>query len=111
MKELKVTRLYEGVGDKALILWEMMADLALTPEQVAYVGDDINDLPAFSVAGVRIAVADAALPLRSRAHFVTGKPGGRGAVREAIERILIAQGRYEMAVEAYLTQNRAGSRQ
>ena len=111
MAELKIKRLYEGIGDKALILREMMTDLALRPEQIAYIGDDINDLPAFSVAGVRIAVADAALPLRSKAHVVTGRRGGYGAVREAIERILVAQGRYDAAIKAYLTQNRASSRQ
>ncbi len=94
MAELHVTELIQGCGDKAVALQSLMKQFALEAEQVAYIGDDINDLPAFDVAGVRIAVADAADLVRARADYVTQRPGGRGAVRDAIEEILKA-GRLE----------------
>ena len=62
---------------------------------MAFVGDDLTDLPAFDVAGVKIAVADAAELVRMRADWVTPRAGGRGAVRDAIEEILRRQGRLE----------------
>jgi 3-deoxy-D-manno-octulosonate 8-phosphate phosphatase (KDO 8-P phosphatase) len=71
---------------------------------VAYVGDDINDLPAFEVAGVKIAVANAAETLKSKADWVTPRSGGTGAVRDAIEEILRRQGRLEEAEAAFLAQ-------
>lgn len=105
--KLGVTALYLGVGDKAATLREIMAAQALTPPEVAYIGDDLNDLPAFGVAGVRIAVADAAPYLRARADWVTPRGGGRGAVRDAIDYILTVQDRYEEAVAAYLAREQA----
>ncbi len=112
MAELHVADLVQGAGDKARVLQELMARHELTPAQVAYVGDDINDLPAFDTVGVRIAVADAVPLLRARADWVTERPGGRGAVREALDAILAAQGRTEEAVAAYLASVRdAAARQ
>lgn len=111
MAELRVSRVYEGIGDKAHVLSGMMAELDLRPEQVAYIGDDVNDLPAFSVAGVRFAVSDASQVLKDAADHVTSRAGGHGAVREAIDRILLAQGRLDAAVESYLAASRIGPRQ
>ena len=111
LTELKADRIFEGVGDKAAVLRSLLADEGLAAEQVAYIGDDINDLPAFDVAGVRFAVADASEHLKERADHVTVHCGGRGAVREAIESILEAQGRLGEAIEAYLSAGRAGPRQ
>jgi 3-deoxy-D-manno-octulosonate 8-phosphate phosphatase (KDO 8-P phosphatase) len=66
-----------------------------------YVGDDLNDVPAFREAGVRVAVADAAPELRSMADWVTLAPGGRGAIREVVEAVLHSQGRWEEVVEDF----------
>jgi len=108
MAELKVTDLVQNCGDKAAALRELLNHYGLTPAEVAYVGDDINDLPAFDMAGVKIAVADASQLVKARADWVTPRPGGYGAVRDAVEEILRRQGRLEEAVAAYLETNRAG---
>jgi 3-deoxy-D-manno-octulosonate 8-phosphate phosphatase (KDO 8-P phosphatase) len=102
MAELKVSDLIQNCADKASALKDLLAKYALTPNQAAYVGDDINDLPAFDVVGVKIAVANASELLKARADWVTPRPGGAGAVRDAIEEILRRQGRLNEAVEAYL---------
>ncbi len=107
MRGLGITDLYLGIGDKAGRMRAIMAAQNLSPLEVAYIGDDLNDLPAFDVAGVRIAVADAAPLLRARADWVTPRVGGRGAVRDAIDYILTVQDRYEEAVAAYLAHEQA----
>ncbi len=108
MAELKVMDLVQSCGDKAAALRELLERYNLTPAEAAYVGDDINDLPAFDVAGVKIAVADASEFVKARADWVTPRPGGHGAVRDAVEEILRRQGRLDEAVAAYLAANRAG---
>lgn len=107
MRGLGITELFLGIGDKAAKMREIMVTQHLSPQEVAYLGDDLNDLPAFGVAGVRIAVADAAPLLRARADWVTPRGGGRGAVRDAIDYILTVQDRYEEAVAAYLAREQA----
>ena len=102
MAELKVTDLVQNCGDKAAALTRMMTQYDLRPDQTAFVGDDINDLPAFAVAGVKIAVADASETLKAKADWITPRRGGAGAVRDAIEEILRRQGRLDEAVAAYL---------
>ncbi len=102
MAELGVEDVIQASGDKAAALRVLMARHGLSPAQVAFVGDDINDLPAFEVAGLKIAVADADALVREQADFVTPRPGGHGAVRDAIDEILRRAGRLEEAVAAYL---------
>ncbi|MGI4791708.1 MAG: KdsC family phosphatase [Janthinobacterium lividum] len=106
MTELKVTDLVQNCGDKAFALRLLLAKYELSSDEAAFVGDDINDLPAFAVAGVKIAVANASETLKARADWVTPRPGGAGAVRDAIEEILRRQGRLDDAIAAYL--NTAG---
>lgn len=100
--ELRVREVCQWARDKRRALAELAARLQLPREAVLYVGDDLNDLPAFAAAGVRVAVADADAAVRAAADWVTTAPGGRGAVREVVERVLRAQGRYEAAVEGFL---------
>lgn len=100
--ELGVRHLRQWSRNKRRSLLEVTERLALRPEQVLYVGDDLNDLPAFDAAGVRVAVADAVAQVRERADWITRAPGGRGAVREVVEAVLRAQGRLEQAVAAFL---------
>ena len=102
MRELRVKRVYQGVSNKAEVIAKLKADLEIVDEQIAFIGDDINDLPAFSQVGVKIAVADSSAILRDRADYVTRRPGGYGAVREAIEEILRAQETLGLAVQNYL---------
>lgn len=99
--ELGITLLREGVKDKYAELAALQRELGLTREQTAYMGDDLNDLPAFAAAGVRLAPADAAAEVRCRADFVTAARGGRGAVREAAELLLKARGLWEDIAAGY----------
>jgi 3-deoxy-D-manno-octulosonate 8-phosphate phosphatase KdsC-like HAD superfamily phosphatase len=73
------------------------------PEQVCYIGDDLTDLPVIRHVGLGVAVADAAEEVRNSAALVTSLPGGRGAVRELVETILKAKGRWEDAIHRYMT--------
>jgi 3-deoxy-D-manno-octulosonate 8-phosphate phosphatase (KDO 8-P phosphatase) len=107
MAELKVSDVVLNCGDKAAALRNLLKKYDLSPSEAAFVGDDINDLPAFAVAGVKIAVADASDFLKAQADWVTPRVGGHGAVRDAIEEILRRQGRLEEAVAAYLASSKA----
>jgi 3-deoxy-D-manno-octulosonate 8-phosphate phosphatase (KDO 8-P phosphatase) len=108
--ELRVTDCYQGVRDKKAQIEKLRQQWQLKAEELLYVGDDLNDLPAFEAVGVRVAVANADALLRSQAHYVTQATGGNGAVREVCEWLLKARGEWEKAVEAYLQSRReAGS--
>ena len=101
-QELGIQMVQEGVKDKYLALEQLQNQLGLSRGQVAYMGDDLNDLPAFRAAGVTFAPADAVEEVREAASFVTDAAGGRGAVREAIAMILRAQNKWQQIVNAYL---------
>lgn len=101
-RELGVSLLLQGVRDKAAALAQLTLRLGVTPEQVAFIGDDLNDLPALRAAGVALAPANAVPEVRAAAHYVTPRAGGHGAVRDAVESILRARGDYDAALSAYL---------
>ena len=90
----------QGVLDKGQALGEILAELELRPEEVAYIGDDVNDLPVLTQVGLSAAPADAPLEVRLQAFMVTEAPGGRGCLREFIEAILRARGDWERIVAA-----------
>lgn len=96
LRELGVVDFVGRCRDKGAGLRALCAGWQLPPAAVAFVGDDLPDLAAFAVAGLAVAVADAAAPLLARAHWVTRARGGRGAVREICEAILMAQGRWQV---------------
>jgi 3-deoxy-D-manno-octulosonate 8-phosphate phosphatase (KDO 8-P phosphatase) len=99
--ELGVTELHQWARNKAEVLEEIKGRHALPAAAVAFIGDDLNDVPAFKACGVRIAVADAAPEVQEMADWVTCAPGGRGAVREVVEAILHAQGRWDEVLARY----------
>ena len=101
-EELRVTDLFESTGNKSAALAQLMANLGLTQANIGYIGDDLNDLPAFSLAGVKFAPANAVAELKGLADFVMERSGGHGAVREVCDVILKAQGKWNDAVTAYL---------
>jgi 3-deoxy-D-manno-octulosonate 8-phosphate phosphatase (KDO 8-P phosphatase) len=102
-RELGVARLHQGVRDKATVLQEIARDAELTLEQIAYMGDDLNDLPALRIAGMAIAPANAVSPeVCTAAHWTTPRAGGAGAVRDAVEAILRARGDWDRTLSAYL---------
>lgn len=86
--DLSFDEVHLGVEDKAAVVREIQARRGVAPEATCYIGDDLNDLPAFAVSGFSVAVADAAEEVRRAAFFVTGRPGGRGAVREVVDLLL-----------------------
>ena len=108
--ELRVDAVLQGVRNKGVTLCELAQRRGLGMSEVAFIGDDINDLPALRLVGLAVAPADAAAAAREAAHYVTAAPGGRGAVRETIELVLRAQGRLEIAQEAYLESLAAAAR-
>ncbi len=85
---LGVTIVKQSVADKRSAVLEALAECGVSPDRAAYIGDDVNDLPAFGVVGVAIAVADAVAEVRAAAGRVAAAPGGGGAVREVCEAIL-----------------------
>lgn len=96
-KTLGITHLYQGQSNKLIAFEKILSDLSLSPNQVAYIGDDLIDWPVMEKVGLSVAVADAHPLLLPKAHYVTRIAGGRGAVRELCDLILQAQGKLEGA--------------
>ncbi|HGM6861664.1 3-deoxy-manno-octulosonate-8-phosphatase KdsC [Serratia rubidaea] len=96
-KTLGISYLYQGQSDKLLAFRELLDTLSLSADQVAYIGDDLIDWPVMAQVGLAVAVADAHPLLTPRAHYVTRIAGGRGAVRELCDIILLAQNKLEDA--------------
>ena len=99
--DLGITEVVQGVRDKAPSLEKLASEKGLMPEQMAFVGDDIVDLPVMNRVGLAVAVADASEHLFDKAHYITLAPGGRGAVREVAELILGVQGLWSKVAAAY----------
>lgn len=94
---LGITHLYQGQSDKRIAFKTLLADLAVSADEVAYIGDDLIDWPVMAEVGLSVAVADAHPMLLPRADYVTYINGGRGAVREVCDLLLLAQGKLEAA--------------
>lgn len=93
-KELRVSLLFQGVQDKLRIYEQIKKKTRLADRQIAYVGDDIIDLPVLGRVGLAVMVADGSAELKRRADYVTAAKGGMGAVREVAELLLKAQNRW-----------------
>jgi len=92
LEDLGVREVHQGVGDKAALLPDLCARHGLRPAEVAFMGDDLPDLPLLRQVGLALAPADGALEVRRLAHWTALRPGGGGAVREAVEWLLRARG-------------------
>jgi 3-deoxy-D-manno-octulosonate 8-phosphate phosphatase (KDO 8-P phosphatase) len=99
--QLGIRIVSQGVGNKAEEFARLAAAAGVAEDEVAYMGDDLLDLPVFSRAGLAAAPADAAADVAARAHWISTAAGGRGAVREFIELILRAQDRWEPILRTY----------
>jgi len=97
-EELKVTFVYLGQAKKTAAYEECLRKAGVTDEEVAYLGDDLPDIPLAMRVGLAISVADGADELKAVCHFTTRRFAGRGAAREVVELILKAQDRWEEAV-------------
>lgn len=102
-EELGIKLFMQGVKDKRLALQKMAQELGLTREEIAYIGDDLNDIPAFKASGLNFVPADGSIEVLAVADIITKAKGGCGAVREAITMILAAQDNWEQIVNSYLT--------
>jgi 3-deoxy-D-manno-octulosonate 8-phosphate phosphatase (KDO 8-P phosphatase) len=101
-RELGVEFLRQGDEDKVVAFGALLMLAGVNEDQVAFVGDDLPDIPLMQRSELAIAVADAVEEVRSVAHYVTRANGGRGAVREVVELILKSQGRWNDLVEQYI---------
>ena len=99
--DLGITEVEQGSKDKVPAFERLLAEKGLGPEQAAFVGDDLVDLPVMRRAGFAVTVAGASEHLFEAAHYVTLAPGGRGAVREVVELILETQGLWEKVAARY----------
>jgi 3-deoxy-D-manno-octulosonate 8-phosphate phosphatase (KDO 8-P phosphatase) len=101
-RDLHIDYVYQGISDKLSTMQEILTKEGLTAEQAAYVGDDVIDLPPMRVCGLAVAVANARESVKQAAHIITEHVGGDGAVRDAIEYILKAQGTLDRVVATYI---------
>ncbi|MCU8032107.1 3-deoxy-manno-octulosonate-8-phosphatase KdsC [Shewanella sp. SM73] len=97
MTALGVTHIYQGVDNKFEPYEALLALYGVTPEEVAYIGDDIVDLPVMNVVGLAVSVADGHPYVRQHAHFVTTLNGGHGALRELTDLLLLSQNKFTSA--------------
>lgn len=97
--DLKITDVYQNVGKKAAFLRGFMAENHYAREEVAYCGDDLNDLAAMALCGFVACPEDAAAEVKARADYICPQRGGEGAVRGAVEKILRGDGRWKDAVQ------------
>ena len=101
-QKLGMSYVRQGCVDKEQAFAEILADAGLTNDQVAFAGDDLNDVPLLRRAGLALAVAGAAAETCAHAHYVTEARGGHGAVREMVELILKSQNRWDDLIAHYL---------
>lgn len=99
--ELGIADVVQGVQDKAMAVRSLRYHKGLPPDAVAYVGDDLSDLPAMREAAFSAAPADAVAEVRRAVTFACTKDGGRGAVREAIEALLRREGRWDAVLASF----------
>ena len=101
-RELGITLVRQGVSDKVAVWRDILEEKRLAPEETAYVGDDIVDIPLLRRGGFAAAVFDAETEVVEAADYVAGRRGGRGAVREIGDFLLRARGAWERATAPYL---------
>lgn len=102
-KDLGIKHVHQGVANKAAAVGGLIAELGIDWSEVAFMGDDLIDLPVFVRCGLAIAPANARDEVKARAHLLTATAGGAGAVREAAEFILKAQDRFDGVLAHYLS--------
>jgi 3-deoxy-D-manno-octulosonate 8-phosphate phosphatase (KDO 8-P phosphatase) len=100
-QELGIELVFQKIWNKLEVYEKILAETQFAPDEIAYIGDDLVDIPLLRRVGLAVAVADAVDEVKAAAHLVTQRPGGQGAVRELIELILRAQGHWETLLERY----------
>jgi 3-deoxy-D-manno-octulosonate 8-phosphate phosphatase (KDO 8-P phosphatase) len=101
-RDLKLEFVYMGQAFKSQAISEIAEKAGVTPDEIAYVGDDVIDLPAMRRCGFAVAVANARQQVKAEAHYITPSKGGDGAARDAIEFILEAKGLLDKCIAEYI---------
>ncbi|MCG8567715.1 MAG: HAD-IIIA family hydrolase [Desulfobacterales bacterium] len=101
-ENLGLDLLFDGIKDKSKSIETISQKMGIAPEKMAFMGDDLIDLPAMTRVGFSVAVADAVPEVRQQADFITRAKGGQGAVREFCELILKSNGLWDKILESYL---------
>lgn len=99
--DMQVDLLYQDAEDKTVAFRHLLEELKLKEEDACFIADELIDLPVIRLAGLAVAVKNAAPEVKKHAHYLTRRNGGQGAVREIIEMILKAQGKWQSAIEKY----------
>jgi 3-deoxy-D-manno-octulosonate 8-phosphate phosphatase (KDO 8-P phosphatase) len=101
-RDLKLEYVRQGIQDKRSAFEEIVKQDGIHLDEAAFVGDDVIDLPAMRAGGLAIAVKNARAEVKKEAHYITPHAGGEGALRDAVEFILKAQGKWKKVIEAYI---------
>jgi 3-deoxy-D-manno-octulosonate 8-phosphate phosphatase (KDO 8-P phosphatase) len=101
-KDLKLEFVYQGSDDKRAAFESIVQEAGLRSEEAAFIGDDIVDLSAMRAGGLAVAVRNARAEVKREAHYITPHAGGEGALRDAVEFILKAQGKWKRVVDDYI---------
>src|SRR5271168_4312410 len=101
-RDLRLEYVRQGIQDKRTAFEEIVKEAGIKLEEAAFVGDDVIDLPAMRAGGLAIAVKNARAEVKKEAHYITPHAGGDGALRDTVEFILKAQGKWKRAVEDYI---------
>ena len=104
-EKLGVGTVVLGARRKGEVVEALLAEHGVSADALAYIGDDLLDLPALQRAGLAVAVADAVADVKAVAHVVTRAPGGHGAVRECVELLLRAQGVWDSVYRAFVEEH------
>src|SRR3989442_7267545 len=108
-RDLKLEHVHQGIQDKLTVLREILQREGLRSDEAAFVGDDVIDLPVMRNCGLAIAVMNARSEVKQEAHYVTPHSGGDGALRDAVEYILKAQGKWKQVVSEYICERSKSS--
>ena len=107
-RDLKLDHAHQGIMDKLGTFREILKQEGLGAEEAAFVGDDVIDLPVMRACGLSIAVPNSRKQVLDEAHYVTEHAGGDGALRDAVEYILSAQGKLQKAINDYISSRKTG---
>ena len=107
-RDLKLEHVHQGIQDKLTVFRGILKQENLAAEEAAFVGDDVIDLPVMRNCGLAIAVANARTEVKREADYVTPHAGGDGALRDAVEYILKAQGKWKQVVSEYISERSSG---
>jgi len=108
-RDLRMDYVYQGIQDKRGAFEEILEKEKLSAAEAVYVGDDVIDLPVMRVCGLAIAVRNARPEVKEAAHYVTLHGGGEGGLRDAVEYVLKAQGRWKAVFEGYIAEKNPAS--